>query len=74
MNHEPKNIMSQKETFLRIHPHDNVLVALQNLEKGTVINFEGETFNLVDRVAAKHKFAINELPAREPKFICTVYW
>lgn len=53
--------MSQKETFLRIHPHDNVLVALQNLELGAVINFEGESFPLVDRVAAKHKFAINEL-------------
>ncbi|MDR6940673.1 UxaA family hydrolase [Mucilaginibacter pocheonensis] len=53
--------MSQKEIFLRIHPHDNVLVALQNLEQGTVINFEGNTFALTERVAAKHKFAINEL-------------
>jgi len=51
----------QKETFLRIHPHDNVLVALQNLEQGTPINFEGNTFTLADRIAAKHKFAINEL-------------
>jgi altronate hydrolase len=53
--------MSQKETYLRIHPHDNVLVALQNLEQGTGINFGGSIFPLVDRVAAKHKFAINEL-------------
>jgi altronate hydrolase len=53
----------QKETFLRIHPHDNVLVALQNLEQGTMISFEGNTFALADRIAAKHKFAINELPA-----------
>jgi altronate hydrolase len=54
---------AQKETFLRIHPHDNVLVALQNLEQGIMISFEGNTFALVDRIAAKHKFAINELPA-----------
>lgn len=53
--------MSQKKTYLRIHPHDNVLVALQNLEQGTEINFGGSIFPLVDRVAAKHKFAINEL-------------
>lgn len=53
----------QKEIFLRIHPHDNVLVALQNLEQGTIISFEGNTFALADRIAAKHKFAINELPA-----------
>ncbi|MEZ2336233.1 UxaA family hydrolase [Mucilaginibacter sp. RCC_168] len=52
---------TQKETFLRIHPHDNVLVALQNLEQGTPITFEGNTFTLADRIAAKHKFAINEL-------------
>jgi altronate hydrolase len=51
----------QKEIFLRIHPHDNVLVALQNLEQGTQITFEGNTFTLADRIAAKHKFAINEL-------------
>ncbi|WP_419699318.1 UxaA family hydrolase [Mucilaginibacter sp. NFX135] len=52
---------TQKEIFLRIHPHDNVLVALQNLEQGTPITFEGNTFTLADRIAAKHKFAINEL-------------
>jgi altronate hydrolase len=57
---------TQKEIFLRIHPHDNVLVALQNLEQGTPINFEGNTFTLADRIAAKHKFAINELkPGQE---------
>ncbi|AYL94146.1 UxaA family hydrolase [Mucilaginibacter celer] len=53
---------TQKQTYLRIHPHDNVLVALQDLEQGTVITFEGQTFPLVNKVAAKHKFAINELP------------
>ncbi|SDF19702.1 altronate hydrolase [Mucilaginibacter pineti] len=53
--------MPQKEIFLRIHPHDNVLVALQNLEQGTMISFEGTTFALANNIAAKHKFAINEL-------------
>ncbi|MDB5147022.1 MAG: altronate dehydratase, partial [Mucilaginibacter sp.] len=53
---------TQKETYLRIHPHDNVLVALQDLPQGTVIAFDGQTFTLVDKIAAKHKFAINELP------------
>jgi altronate hydrolase len=60
---------TQKETFLRIHPHDNVLVALQNLEQGTVINFEGNSFALTERVAAKHKFAINELPTGHEIFM-----
>lgn len=53
--------MTQGHSFLRIHPHDNVLVALRDLEQGTNIEFEGQTFNLTDHVAAKHKFAINAL-------------
>jgi len=51
----------QRESYLRIHPHDNVLVALQDLEQGTTINFGGETFALTDRIAAKHKFSLVEL-------------
>lgn len=53
--------MTQEHSFLRIHPKDNVLVALRDLEQGTLIEFEGQSFNLTDRVAAKHKFAINTL-------------
>jgi altronate hydrolase len=50
--------MTQEHSFLRIHPKDNVLVALRDLEQGITIEFEGQSFNLTDRVAAKHKFAI----------------
>ncbi|MDB5119293.1 MAG: altronate dehydratase [Sphingobacteriales bacterium] len=48
--------------FLQIHPQDNVLVALQDLEATTFIEFQGETFNLVNAVKAKHKFALQYLP------------
>jgi altronate hydrolase len=51
--------MTQEHSFLRIHPKDNVLVALRDLEEGTAIEFESQSFNLTDRVAAKHKFAID---------------
>lgn len=47
--------------YLRIHKDDNVLVALRDLEPGTEVNFEGQQFALVDRVAAKHKFTLTEL-------------
>jgi altronate hydrolase len=50
-----------QHSFLRIHPKDNVLVALRDLEQGMPIEFEGRNFNLTDKVAAKHKFAINTL-------------
>jgi hypothetical protein len=43
--------MQAKCTFLRIHPKDNVLVALQGLEQGTLIDFEGDSFSLNDNIA-----------------------
>ncbi len=51
----------KRETVLRIHPHDNVLVALQDLSKGTVISFDGDDITLLTDVAAKHKFTITDL-------------
>lgn len=45
-----------KKTYLQIHPKDNVLVALQDLEKGHEIEFQGDRFQLKERVTAKHKF------------------
>ncbi|HEY4195719.1 MAG TPA: altronate dehydratase family protein [Mucilaginibacter sp.] len=53
--------MVQTNSYVRIHPKDNALVALRDLELGTPIEFEGQSFNLTDRVAAKHKFALNTL-------------
>ncbi|HEY4325470.1 MAG TPA: altronate dehydratase family protein [Mucilaginibacter sp.] len=59
--------MSAKaDTFLRIHPKDNVLVALQDLEQGKLIDFEGQTFSLTNKIAAKHKFSLVDLqPGQE---------
>ncbi|HVS93550.1 MAG TPA: altronate dehydratase family protein [Mucilaginibacter sp.] len=56
-------------SYLRIHPHDNVLVALRDLEQGTTIDFEGQSFPLADRVAAKHKFTLTELHPDDPIFM-----
>ena len=42
---------------LRIHPEDNVVVALTNLTKGDQIAVDGRTYTLVSNVPAKHKFA-----------------
>jgi altronate hydrolase len=61
--------MTQEHSFIRIHPHDNVLVALRDLEQGTPIEFEGQGFNLADRVAAKHKFTINALHPEDSIFM-----
>ncbi len=48
-------------TFLKIHPDDNVLVALTDLPAGTEIRYNGTTFSLTHDVPAKHKFVINDM-------------
>ncbi|HTH82083.1 MAG TPA: altronate dehydratase family protein [Mucilaginibacter sp.] len=52
---------SNINTFLQIHPHDNVLVALQDIGKGTVVPFNGDNITLITDVAAKHKFTMTDL-------------
>jgi altronate hydrolase len=53
----------KRETVLRIHPHDNVLVALQDITAGTTVAFNGDNITLLTDVAAKHKFTITDLAA-----------
>ena len=48
-------------TFLKIHPADNVFVALTDLKAGEKISYEGKSLVLKDDVNAKHKFAENDL-------------
>ena len=52
----------------KVHPDDNVLVALTNLEEGEKIKFDGDEYQLPNRVPAKHKFVITDLqPGDEVK-------
>jgi altronate hydrolase len=44
-----------KQKVLKIHPEDNVLVALQNLAKGELILYANEEYILKDEIGAKHK-------------------
>lgn len=48
-------------TYLQIHPKDNVLVALQDLPAGKEIQFNGATLQLKQTIPAKHKFPIADL-------------
>ena len=43
--------------ILKIHPEDNVLVALTDLSVGETVEYEGEEIKLVHDIPAKHKFA-----------------
>lgn len=53
--------MNNQQPYIKIHPDDNVCVALQNLMAGSTILMNGTTFILPEDVQAKHKFTINDL-------------
>ncbi len=50
-----------KNNVLKIHPKDNVLVALQDLKKGDAISFEGIQYILQEDIPAKHKFFMQDM-------------
>ena len=47
--------------ILKVHPSDNVLVALQNLAKGETVSLKGEDFTVKEAIPAKHKFFMNDM-------------
>jgi len=47
--------------ILKIHPNDNVLVALQNLAKGETVIHDGHEYVLQDDIQAKHKFFMQDM-------------
>lgn len=51
----------EQQTFLKIHPEDNVLVALCDLDTGYSVCYNGQQFNLPTPVKAKHKFTLQPL-------------
>lgn len=50
-----------KHKVLKVHPKDNVIVALTNLSKGETISFEGVDYLLQEDIPAKHKFFMQDL-------------
>jgi altronate hydrolase len=47
--------------FLKIHPSDNVLVALTDLKTGEKIEYDGRTITLIHDIPAKHKFVPQDM-------------
>ena len=51
--------------YLKIHPDDNVLVALQDIAAGTAILLGEDRIILPHYVAAKHKFFLRDMQEGE---------
>jgi altronate hydrolase len=50
-----------KDVVLKVHPEDNVLVALSDLPAGGEIDFRGEKYILNEPIPSKHKFFTTDL-------------
>jgi altronate hydrolase len=51
----------KQNKVLKIHPADNVLVALTDLAKDEIIEFSNATYALLEPIAAKHKFFMHDM-------------
>lgn len=49
------------QNILKIEPNDNLIVALKDLKKGDLVNWNGEEYLLATDVKAKHKFSTQEI-------------
>ena len=58
-----------RNRVLHLHPHDNVAVALEDLDEGTKVLLDGKQFVLGGFIAAKHKFALSDIPAGQTIYL-----
>jgi altronate hydrolase len=66
---QDNQIIEMVHKVLQIHPDDNVLVALTDLNKGEIIQFENKEITLKSGVPAKHKFTINDLDTEDKVYM-----
>ncbi len=51
--------MNHKVT--KVHPLDNLLVALINLNEGDIVSYNDEVYTIIGKVPAKHKFVTSDI-------------
>ena len=59
--------MNHKVT--KVHPADNVLVALNDLKEGEGVEYNGEAYVIIGNVPAKHKFVTNDMQSGDELFM-----
>ena len=58
-----------KNSVIKIHPKDNVIVALRDLKNGETVSFQGEKYTLIENIPAKHKFFIHDMQPGDAAFM-----
>lgn len=58
-----------RHRVLKVHQDDNVVVALTNLSKDETITWNGDQFQMLENIPAKHKFVTKNLATGDPIFM-----
>lgn len=58
-----------RHRVLKVHQDDNVVVALTNLSKDETITWNGDQFQMLENIPAKHKFVTQNLATGDPIFM-----
>ena len=60
--------------LIRIHPRDNVAVALEDLSQGEVLSIDGQDLTAAEAIQRGHKLALGPIPAGSPvmKYGCAI--
>ena len=53
------------QIVLKVHPKDNVIVALKDLTKGQTISYDGAEYVMQEDIPAKHKFFMYDMKQGE---------
>ena len=61
--HQHTRFQSMQAKALKVHPGDNVIVALTDLKKGEPILLDGHEYVLKEDISAKHKFTTTDFAA-----------
>lgn len=51
------------DKVLKVHPNDNVWVALKDLQAGEIVSWEGKSVIIKENIPNKHKIFIDDLPS-----------
>ncbi len=52
-----------KDNLLKVHPDDNIIVALRDFKAGEQIEWDGDTIELLEDIPVKHKFSERDFKA-----------
>ncbi|CAN5226883.1 altronate dehydratase family protein [soil metagenome] len=58
-----------KHAIIKVHPKDNVIVALRKLSKDEKVDLNGEQFTLHETIPAKHKFTVEAMQPGDPVYM-----